>query len=279
MKHHSLTEALVRFLNGKGFYIALVFSLAALMGSGWYLWQEYHTARQLAAQVSQVEAVTVDPGELEDEDEPEGDRSEAAAAAPVTLPERTEDAAEEEPEDEPEEPAEETEAAAAQAEVQEPTKTATEKATDAQEAEQPEAVETAAWVWPLEGQVVSAFSADSLNYNAALKDWRTHDGIDLSAKLGEPVVAAHGGTVTAVRDDVLLGKTVTMQLENGLSATYGNLNEEVSVAAGDVLATGDPVGTVGETAAGEHNDRPWLHFALTKDGEAVDPLAYLSPEP
>jgi predicted negative regulator of RcsB-dependent stress response len=52
MKNHSFSESILRFLNGKGFYIALVFCLAALGGSGWYLWQEFHTAQQLASQVS-----------------------------------------------------------------------------------------------------------------------------------------------------------------------------------------------------------------------------------
>jgi murein DD-endopeptidase MepM/ murein hydrolase activator NlpD len=149
----------------------------------------------------------------------------------------------------------------------------------ASEEENPDAVDAAVWVWPLEGQVVSAFSADNLSYNAALKDWRTHSGVDLSAQLGDPVAAAHAGTVIAVRDDVLLGKTVTMDLGDGLTASYSNLNQDVSVSSGDTLSAGDPIGTVGETAAGEHNDTPWLHFSLEQDGQAVDPLSYLSPTP
>lgn len=260
---HSFSEKLLRFLNGKGFYIALVVCLAALGGSGWYLWQEFHTARSLASQVSQVESVTVDSADTsaQPESEPEAPPSPAAweTAAPLPLPgeEETEDA---------EEAAAEQEETEAVAPVEE-------------EPADEEAVTSAAWVWPLEGQVVSAFSSDSLSYNAALKDWRTHDGVDLSAQLGERVAAAHAGTVIAIRDDVLLGKTVTMDLGDGLTACYGNLDEEVSVTSGDTLAAGDPIGTVGETAAGEHNDQPWLHFSLEQDGEAVDPLSYLSPTP
>lgn len=268
---HSFSEKLLRFLNGKGFYIALALCLAALGGSGWYLWQEFHTARNLASQVSQVESVTVDSADtsaepVEEPTEPPIQEAppvrETAAPAPIPAEQEDEKASAAEPEPVKQE-------SAAQEEVPSP---------DEPESDE-EAVASAAWVWPLEGQVVSAFSADSLSYNTALQDWRTHNGVDLSAQLGDPVAAAHAGTVISVRDDVLLGKTVTMDLGDGLTASYSNLDKEVSVSSGDSLSAGDPIGTVGETAAGEHNDTPWLHFSLEQDGQAVDPLSYLSPTP
>ena len=269
MNDRSFSEKLLRFLNGKGFYIALVLCLAAVGGSGWYLWQEYRTAKTLAAQVSQVQPVTVDPADTEPEPAPSPaeaspeQTSEAPAAAPVPV-EAPEEAPEEEAEEEPETPVRETAAPLSSSE---------------EEADEEAAVESAAWVWPLEGQVVSAFSAESLSYNAALKDWRTHDGVDLSAELDQPVAAAHAGTVISIRDDVLLGKTVTMDLGDGLTASYSNLSDELLVSSGDELAAGDLIGTVGDTAAGEHNDTPWLHFCVEQDGQAVDPLSYLSPTP
>lgn len=266
MNDRSFSEKMLHFLNGKGFYIALVLCLAAVGGSGWYLWQEYHTARTLASQVSQVQPVTVDPADLE----PEAEADEVPAEPePVSVPEATAPEPSEEADEINETDEEEALVQSAAAALSVP------EEEDKQEA----AVESAAWVWPLEGQVVSAFSADSLSYNTALKDWRTHNGVDLSAELDAPVCAAHAGTVISIRDDVLLGKTVTMDLGNGLTASYSNLSDALQVVSGDELAAGDPIGTVGETAAGEHNDQPWLHFSLEQDGTAVDPLAYLSPTP
>ena len=58
---------------------------------------------------------------------------------------------------------------------------------------------------PLEGEVVSAFSVDQLVYNAALADWRTHDGMDIAAEEGTDVLAACAGTVVHVSEDVLMG--------------------------------------------------------------------------
>ena len=40
-------------------------------------------------------------------------------------------------------------------------------------------------VSPLEGEVLTAFSMDELVYNPTLEDWRTHNGIDISAALGD----------------------------------------------------------------------------------------------
>ena len=50
-------------------------------------------------------------------------------------------------------------------------------------------------VSPISGITVAVFSADKLMYDATLDDWRTHDGIDISAEAGTQVVAAAAGTV------------------------------------------------------------------------------------
>ena len=62
--------------------------------------------------------------------------------------------------------------------------------------EQP-VVEAAApiYVWPVAGQVERAHSSETLAYDQTLRDWRTHEGIDIIAELGAPVVAAHSCTV------------------------------------------------------------------------------------
>ena len=52
---------------------------------------------------------------------------------------------------------------------------------------------------PVEGDIIAAFSMDTLVYNATLEDWRTHDGIDISAEAGSGVLAAAAGTRRSVR--------------------------------------------------------------------------------
>lgn len=271
MKKHSFTQKVIDFLNGKGFYIALAFCLLAIGASCWYLWWEFSTASQLASEVSTAETVTLEP-EAED----------AGAEASVSV-----DPADTAPETEEEEAPGVSTPAASDSSANDSVSTIAETEEAAQETLEPVAdlpaepaeetlSETNSWVWPLEGDVVAAFSTDTLTYNSALGDWRTHNGIDLSAELGQTVVAAHAGTVISIQDDVLLGRTVTVDCGNGLTTTYGNLAEELSVSSGDVIASGDAIGTVGDTAAGEEHEGAWLHFAVAQDGEGVDPSDFLS---
>lgn len=89
------------------------------------------------------------------------------------------------------------------------------------------------------------------------------------------MAAAMDGTVISVKDDVMLGKTVTIQTAEGLNTVYGNLAEDLSVTSGDKVKAGQAIGKVGETAAGEQHDTAWLHFAVEQDGKAVDPMSYL----
>ena len=66
-------------------------------------------------------------------------------------------------------------------------------------------------VSPLQGEVVAAFSVDQLLYDETLEDWRTHDGVDIAAPEGDPVLAACAGTVVSVDDDALMGTTVVLR--------------------------------------------------------------------
>lgn len=131
-------------------------------------------------------------------------------------------------------------------------------------------------VEPLRGEVLMAFSMDQLVYSPTLADWRTHDGIDISAAPGTTVLAATAGTVASVEDDPMMGTTVTIDHQGGYTTTYANLQAKPTVQPGDLVTAGQIIGAVGTTAAAEAAQSPHLHFAVTQDGEAVDPSAFLS---
>lgn len=130
-------------------------------------------------------------------------------------------------------------------------------------------------VSPVVGEAVAVFAMDRLVYDETLGDWRTHDGIDLQAEAGSAVSAAAAGTVLSVTDDDRMGVMVTIQHENGYVTTYASLHPEVSVAAGDSVSAGTVIGTVGTTALAELSLGEHVHFAVTKDGETVDPAQLL----
>ncbi len=130
-------------------------------------------------------------------------------------------------------------------------------------------------VTPLEGEVVTAFSMDQLVYNPTLQDWRTHDGVDISAAEGTTVLAACAGTVLAVEDNAMMGTTVVLEHDGGYQTTYANLQTQPGVGAGEAVSAGQIIGAVGSTAAAEAAQGPHLHFSVTKDGESVDPNDFL----
>lgn len=131
-------------------------------------------------------------------------------------------------------------------------------------------------VSPLSGQVVAAFSVDTLAYNATLDDWRTHDGVDIAAAAGTNVLAASAGTVLSVFDDDLLGTTVVLGHSGGYQTTYANLQAKPTVSVGDKVSAGQIIGAVGTTSITEAAEGPHLHFSVSKDGDIVDPDEYLN---
>ncbi len=131
-------------------------------------------------------------------------------------------------------------------------------------------------VSPLKGEVLMAFSVDQLVYSPTLADWRTHDGVDISAKPGTTVLSAAAGTVASVEDDLLMGTTVVIAHDDGYETTYSNLQSTPTVLPGDLVTAGQIIGAVGTTAAAESAQSPHLHFSVTRDGSAVDPNEFLS---
>ncbi|MBR1845844.1 MAG: hypothetical protein IJ792_04510, partial [Oscillospiraceae bacterium] len=197
MKKKSFFNRVGDFLLGKGFYMVLLLCIMAIGGSGYYL---YHLADMTLSAADQPVSA---PAQVEVET--------PASLTPETAQEVT-DAMREAQEiarTAQEEQAEET-AKEVPAETVEPAKSA-----ESAEPEQAEETvgeasvqEAASFTAPVEGEAVAAFSDTELTYNAAMGDWRTHNGVDLSANLGDEVHAAMAGEVLSVQDDLLLGTTV-----------------------------------------------------------------------
>ena len=129
---------------------------------------------------------------------------------------------------------------------------------------------------PLAGEVVTPYSGGELVKNRTLNVWRTHDAVDIAGEKGSPVVAAGDGEVAAVSADALWGGMVQIRHPDGYTTSYAGLVLDGSLAAGDTVKAGQQLGTLGEIPA-EISQDPHLHFALSRDGKAVDP-AVLFPD-
>lgn len=133
-------------------------------------------------------------------------------------------------------------------------------------------------VSPLQGQTVAVYAMDSLTYNQTTRDWRVHNGVDIAAEAGSEVCAAAAGEVYSVYEDEAMGMTVVLRHEGGYTTRYASLDKTVSVKPGDAVTMGQAIGTVGNTALMESAIGDHLHFAVTCDGEPVNPDAFLAQE-
>lgn len=130
-------------------------------------------------------------------------------------------------------------------------------------------------VMPVSGQVLQDYAMDHLSYNTTTQDWRVHNGVDLAAPLGQEVLSARDGTVTAVYEDEFYGMTVVVQHDDGYTSHYAGLAAEPMVAVADIVTAGQPLGTIGTTALIEAAQEPHLHFEVYLNGEPVDPAGFL----
>ena len=130
-------------------------------------------------------------------------------------------------------------------------------------------------VWPVEGEIQREYSMESLQYDQTMCDWRTHNGLDISAELGTKVKSFRSGTVLRVYSDDLYGTTVVIDHGSGLVIRYANLEQVPTVYEGDQVAAGDVIGSVGDTAKCESSQESHLHLSAELNGESVSPLDYL----
>ncbi len=100
----------------------------------------------------------------------------------------------------------------------------------------------------------------------------THSGVDISAPLGSPVVAANAGRIVLARDLYFSGQTVIIDHGLGLFTYYCHFSR-LRVKRGDMVKKGDVVGLVGSTG---RSTGPHLHWGAKILDSRVDPLALLA---
>ncbi len=129
---------------------------------------------------------------------------------------------------------------------------------------------------PVSGQTVAGYAMDCLSYNVTTRDWRVHNGIDIAAEAGTPVLAAADGTVYTTYEDDTMGTTVVIHHSGGYVTVYASLNNELTVSPGDTVTAGQAIGTVGNTALLESAIGDHVHFSVSCNDKSVDPMEFLT---
>lgn len=152
------------------------------------------------------------------------------------------------------------------------TRTTTTTAAPAQTAP---SVDAPLMVLPMGNQLVKEFSNGKAVYSDTMADFRTHNGADFVGKAGDKVAAVSAGEVTAVKEDALWGKMLTIDHGYGITSTYCGVTASVKV--GDTVKAGDTIGALSdipcELLTGHH-----LHLEIAVNGETVDPVEAIGLE-
>ncbi len=128
--------------------------------------------------------------------------------------------------------------------------------------------------FPLSGDTLKPYSVTPV-LSATMGDWRSHEGIDISASFGDEVASCEKGTVKAVGKDPLHGFYILISHESGFESFYANLHGEITVTEGQAVPKGHVIGYVGESTLIESADETHLHFELRKNGKRINPEEYI----
>ena len=115
-------------------------------------------------------------------------------------------------------------------------------------------------------------------YNSTLNRYGLHTGVDFKAPAGTQVTAAYGGTVESITDTLLEGGKIVLDHGNGLKSEYASIEASDELRVGERVEQGEVIGAVSAAAdamGNEYDEGEHLHFAVTQDGKAIDPVTYL----
>ncbi|MDR1302623.1 MAG: M23 family metallopeptidase [Treponema sp.] len=124
------------------------------------------------------------------------------------------------------------------------------------------------FIYPIRGRLTSPFGWRNDPISGVR---RYHAALDLAAATGTPIKAAMDGRVSSVGLNSVYGKFIIISHANGYQTMYAHMSA-TSVNQGALVSQGTKIGEVGSTG---YSTGPHLHFAIYKNGRAVNPLDFL----
>jgi len=124
-------------------------------------------------------------------------------------------------------------------------------------------------VWPVRGWVTSPFGNRTSPFSGILK---FHEGIDIAAQTGTPVMAPADGVVIKAGFSTGYGNMVELSHGYGIKTVYGH-NSRLNVKAGQRVKRGEIISFIGDTGS---STGPHLHYEVRMNGLPVNPVRYMN---
>jgi murein DD-endopeptidase MepM/ murein hydrolase activator NlpD len=121
---------------------------------------------------------------------------------------------------------------------------------------------------PANGHLTSNYGPRMSPYAGRIK---MHEGLDIGASTGTPIVAPADGIVTFSGPKPGFGNFVQIDHGYGVETIFGHAST-LAVKKGQRVARGDKIATVGNTG---YSTGPHVHYEVRVNGTPVDPLYYV----
>ncbi|MDR2247095.1 MAG: M23 family metallopeptidase [Treponema sp.] len=125
------------------------------------------------------------------------------------------------------------------------------------------------FIYPIRGRLTSPFGWRKDPISGVR---RYHAALDLAAPIGTPIKAAMDGRVSTVGFNGTYGNFIIISHSDGFQTMYAHLSV-TSVKQGSAVTQGTKIGEVGNTG---YSTGPHLHWAVFKNGRAIDPRELVS---
>ena len=123
-------------------------------------------------------------------------------------------------------------------------------------------------IWPTTGWVTSSFGYRKSPFTG-LREF--HKGLDISTRIGTPIIAPADGTITFCGKRGYMGKAIIIDHGHGMVTRFGHVSKFLK-KRGDTVKRGDTIAKVGNTG---RSTGPHLHYDIRLNGISVNPEKYI----
>ncbi len=123
-------------------------------------------------------------------------------------------------------------------------------------------------IMPTQGYLIRGYGVKSDPFTGVRK---LHSGLDISNRIGTPVIATADGIVASTGYQSGLGNTIVIDHGNGFQTIYGHLSQ-FKTKERQKVKRGELIGLIGNTG---YSTGPHLHYEVIRSGNAINPVQYI----